>query len=135
MFCFGKALLPCLVAGSLICFGDAAVKAAVVINVRESGSDVIFNYSGSRLDLTGLVASQSQELTDSFIDPASGSFVLSGKPYDAYQFSGSFAPFGIGNLSTLVSGSTSGNSFALININGTKEIRVKKGYVSSDLFG
>ena len=126
---------PCLVAGSLICFGDAAVKAAVVINVRQSGSDVIFNYSGSRLNLTDLVASPSQELTASFIDPASGSFALGGKFYDAYQFSGSFEPFGNGNLSALVSGSTSGASFALVNVNGTREVRINQGYVSNELFG
>ena len=48
-----KALWVPLVAGTLICFDHSAANAAVVINVVESGSDVIFSYSG-QLDLSGL---------------------------------------------------------------------------------
>jgi len=53
-----KALWAPLVAGTLICFDHSAANAAVVINVVESGSDVIFSYTG-QLDLTGLGVSGS----------------------------------------------------------------------------
>jgi hypothetical protein len=47
-----KTLLSCLVAGSSIFFGHSSASAAVIINAVQSGSDVVFSYSGS-LDITG----------------------------------------------------------------------------------
>ena len=48
-----KALWVPLVAGTLIYFDHSAANAAVVINVVESGSDVIFSFTG-QLNLSGL---------------------------------------------------------------------------------
>ena len=124
MFCFGKALLPSLVAGSLICFGDAAVKAAVIINAVQSGSDVIFSYTG-QLNLTGLGTSEPGGLPVSFIEPSSGTFIAAGT-FDVYQLTGSFAPFGTGSISN---GSASGGSgFAMVS--AISQLWVPSGYTS-----
>ena len=125
MFCFGKALLPSLVAGSLICFGDAAVKAAVIINAVQSGSDVIFSYTG-QLNLTGLGTPVFVGLPFSFIVPSSGTFIAAGT-FDVYQLSGSFTPFGSGPIAL---GSASGGSgFAVVS--SSSELWVPFGYTSN----
>jgi len=130
-FCFRKALLPSLVAGSLICFGDAAVKAAVIISAVESGSNVIFSYTG-QLNLAGLGDPGSFDFSvlgfGSAVTPLAGS-IISGGIYDTYQYSGAFIPFGSGGTS--VFGSFSGNGhIAILNSSQSQEIWVPSGYVS-----
>ena len=120
-------MLPCLVAGSLICFGDAAVKAAVIINAVESGPDVIFSYTG-QLNLTGLSASESGVFPFSGIQPSSGTFIVDGS-YDAYQFSGPFALFGDGATSFGIA--SVANGFSIVNLGAITEIRVPSGYTSN----
>jgi len=127
--CFRKPLLHCLVAGSLICFGDAAVKAAVIITAVESGSNVIFSYTG-QLDLTGLSGPGFLDFSflGSGIAPSAGSFI-SGGIYDTYQYSGAFIPFGSGG--TTLFGSFSGDGhIAIVNTSESQEIWVPPGYVS-----
>ena len=129
MFCFGKALLPSLVAGSLICFGDAAVKAAVIINAVQSGSDVIFSYTG-QLNLTGLGGPAPGFLGDaSIIEPSSGTFVAAGT-FDIYQLSDSFTftPFGAGGSKTLENASV-GSGFAMVDV--LSQLWVPFGYTSN----
>ena len=129
-FCFRKALLHCLVAGSFICFGDAAVKAAVIINAVQSGSSVIFSYSG-QLNLTGLGASGSEVAPFfSFIDSASGAFIVNGS-YDAYQFSGPLAPFGEGTPPGKFGSASVASGFAIVNLGDIREVRVPSGYTSN----
>ena len=129
MFCFGKALLPSLVAGSLICFGDAAVKAAVIINAVQSGSDVIFSYTG-KLNLTDLGTSESGGVPVSFIEPSSGTFVAAGQ-FDIYQLSDAFTftPFGSpGVEATFGNASVGSSGFAMVS--SLSQLWVPSGYES-----
>jgi len=108
----------------LICFGDAAVKAAVIITVIESGSNVIFSYTG-QLNLTGFLSgpfSLNFSGLGSTIAPLAGSFVPGGI-YETYQFSGASIPFGSGG--TNLFGNFSGDGhIAIVNTSQSQEIGV-----------
>ena len=123
-----KALWAPLVAGTLICFDHSAANAAVVINVVESGSDVIFSYTG-QLDLTGLGVSGSYgNGGGGYLVPSSGQFSPGVGNYDIYSLS-PLTSFGSGSYTPSTS-DTGVSKFGLIDLMGTY-LAVPQGYTSN----
>ena len=129
MLVLKKVLWAPLVAGTLICFDHSAANAAVVINVVESGSDVIFSYTG-QLDLSGLTKTGEGTWGGTGnLYPASGLFSPGSGTYDTYSIT-SLASFGNTTLSQATSDSGA-NRFGLYPGMGGPELLVPQGYVSN----
>ena len=69
-------LLAAVVAATLFV---KPARAAITINMQETGGDVVFFYSGS-LDITGLAPAFTNTSTDSFIEPGIRAWVVFGGP-------------------------------------------------------
>ena len=118
-----------LVAGSIICFDHSAANAAVVINVVESGSDVIFSYTG-QLDLSGLTISGNGTWGGAgILFPDTGLFQPGSGTYDTYPIA-SLVSFGNQTFSQATS-SSGANRFGLFPGMNGPELLVTQGYVSN----
>ena len=123
-----KALWAPWVAGTLICFDHSAANAAVVINVVESGSDVIFSYTG-QLDLTGLgVSGGFGNGGGGYLVPSQGQFSPGVGNYETY-FLSPLTTFGSGSYTPSTS-DTGVSKFGLIDLMGTY-LAVPQGYTSN----
>ena len=125
-----KALWVPLVAGTLICFDHSAANAAVVINVVESGSDVIFSYTG-QLDLQGLTLGVNLGYgPGGSINPSQGSFNPGNGSYDLYYgISSLLTPYGSGSYTSATS-DTGSSKFGLADMMGPY-LWVPQGYASN----
>ena len=122
-----------LVAVGLVYFGNSAANAAVVINAVESGSNVVFSYSGS-INLTGL-PQPSFTFSGSYVDPSTGEFFSAPGNYVNYLGSAVSLLSSFGTGSYRASSSNSGAIFSLQqDIAGLPLIGLPVGYQSNSLF-
>jgi hypothetical protein len=117
-------LQAALLAGSLFVGSSIASQAAVIILAYETGSDVVFTYSGS-LDLTG--ATKTDITTNSFdgISPSQGLFLNRSTNMDRYEWSSSAGAFGPGGLA--FGAVATGDAFVVQGF-----LCVEDGYVSGN---
>jgi hypothetical protein len=120
-----------LVSGALICFGHSAANAAVVINAVESGSDVIFSYTG-QLDLSSLNSAAGLSWGYVGVKPDIGQFQQGAGSVDAYTGLYFFLPFGVGG-ETLTTNQTGGNKFGLMRVGSSDTLIVTAGYQSGQI--
>jgi len=128
-----KTLLSCLVAGSSIFFGHSSASAAVIINAVQSGSDVVFSYSGS-LDTTGFQPFGGGDSSPA-INPGAGWFraglgrglLIFGinYPSDPYVL----VPYGSGNQGIRPNSST-GDHFGLQQTGRGNSIFLPENYIN-----
>lgn len=114
-------------------FTAGTANATVIIDVTETGGDVVFDVSGS-LDLTGAIAAQSGPSYGlGFISGGSNWYIAtgSGSAYQGYEFTSFDGAFGT-NLNYFSSPtSTSGDNFFIWGQSGaTEQVALGPNYVS-----
>jgi len=124
-------LLVPVCAMPLICLGNAPAKAVLVVNALQSGSDVVFTYSGS-FDLTGLAQNSLTYSGYGGLDPSTGEFFSGPGNYVNYTGAGSLSSFGSGSFRT--SSNSSGTIFSLSPDNAGLLIGLPSGYTSNSVF-
>lgn len=111
-------------------------QSAVVINVTESGGNLVFNTSGS-LNLTGATFLGGIGEADGFISGGSNWYIASGTAgsVDNYAMTTFDGPFGTnGSFFSSPTTSTGDSFFIWGNVGDTEQVGVNVGYISGSLF-